>query len=1002
MKTYTLRSLPALAGAAALLGGSTRAQTTTLESRTIVAANASTTESCISADGRFVAFMSSASDIVAGDTNGVPDIFVYDATTGTRERVSVATSGVQADSTCEFPSISSDGRFVAFDSASMSLVVGDANGTTDVFLRDRLGGTTELVSVATGGAQGNDVSYGPSVSADGRYVAFWSAASNLVPGDTNANYDIFVRDRQSGTTERVSVATGGGEANGGSFGPAISADGRYVAFSSDATNLVAGDANGWRDVFVHDRQTGTTVRASVGFGGIDSNGGSYSPVGISSDGRYVCFQSDASNLVPTDGNGHSDVFVRDLLSGTTEIASLGAGGVQGNTNSFSCAMTPDGRFVVFLSTATNLVAGDTNGMPDIFVRDRQTGSTLRASVGEGGVQGDQGAENFPGISADGGRVAFLSDATNLVAGDGNASTDVFLRELSSATTVLVSGAPEAGNSFSDGPAISADGSLVAFWSNSSDLVAGDTNGFYDIFASSRGGAIERVSVASGGAGADSTSLDPTVSSDGRFVAFDSQATNLVAGDTNNSSDVFLRDRQLGTTERVSVGMGGVQPNNGSTNPSISGDGRYVAFQSLATNLVAGDVNGQMDVYVRDRVTATTELVSQSTAGVLGNGFSGAPSITPDGRYVAFVSNATNLVVGDTNGVLDIFVRDRQLGTTERVSVATGGAEGNSSCYLPCAISADGRCVAFWSDATNLVAGDTNAAPDVFLRDRQTGTTERVSVSSVGGQANAMSRLPSISSDGRFVAFVSDASNLVSGDSGGYTDLFVRDRLLGRTERAGVAADGSQANGSAGSTYASSISADGRYVAFASDASNLVGGDANAATDVFLRDRGGSSFTPFCFGDGTGAACPCANSGAPGHGCENSATTGGAVLSGSGVASAVADSVHLTATGEKPTATSVLVQGNLSVNSLHYGDGLRCVAGTLKRLYTHPAVAGVVTMPQGADLSITMRSAAVGAAISPGMTRIYQIYYRDPSTTFCPSPNGSTFNITNAIAIAWGH
>jgi hypothetical protein len=221
-------------------------------------------------------------------------------------------------------------------------------------------------------------------------------------------------------------------------------------------------------------------------------------------------------------------------------------------------------------------------------------------------------------------------------------------------------------------------------------------------------------------------------------------------------------------------------------------------------------------------------------------------------------------------------------------------------------------------------------------------------------------------------------------------------------RASVAADGTQGNFNSGDSSPCSISADGRFVAFDSEAWNLVGDDTNGWRDIFVRDRGAaSSFTSFCFGDGSGASCPCSNSGAAGHGCENSSSTGGAILTASGVASLSADSVHLTSSGEKPTATSVLLSGSVSVNSLHYGDGLRCVGGTLKRLYTYNAVGGVVTMPQGSDPSISARSAANGDVISLGSTRVYQIYYRDPSTTFCPTPNGGAFNISSAILVAWG-
>jgi Tol biopolymer transport system component len=354
---------------------------------------------------------------------------------------------------------------------------------------------------------------------------------------------------------------------------------------------------------------------------------------------------------------------------------------------------------------------------------------------------------------------------------------------------------------------------------------------------------ELVSVSSAGVQGNSSSYGtPSISADGRYVAFYSPASNLVSGDTNGSVDIFVRDRQTGTTELVSVSSSGVQGNGSSYSPSISADGRYVAFYSLASNLVTADTNLYEDVFVRDRQAGTTERVSVSSAGAQGNSSSYTPSISADGRYVAFRSYATNLVSGNVNGYSDIFVRDRQTGTTTRVSVANAGYEGNNDSSSP-SISADGRYVAFASLASNLVsgAGDTNGVEDIFVRDRQTGTTERVSVSSAGTQGNGASSSPSISADGRYVAFYSLASNLVSGDTNGTFDIFVRDRQTGTTELVSVSSSGVQGNSASSSP---SISADGRYVAFYSPASNLVSGDTNGSADIFVRAELGPTPDPW--------------------------------------------------------------------------------------------------------------------------------------------------------------
>jgi cold shock CspA family protein len=430
------------------------------------------------------------------------------AAAGDTTRVSVSSSGAQANNGSHWPSISSDGRFVAFESDATNLVPNDTNSVYDIFVYDRQMGTTERVSVNNSGTQQNaatldnpgakpdDLGWGPpSISADGRFVAFTSSATNLVPNDTNGYKDIFVHDRQTGTTERVSVTSSGAQASGGfpgsvepsgSFNPSVSADGRFVAFSSWATNLVPNDTNGGGDVFVHDRQTDTTERVSVDSSGVQSYGGSSMP-SISSDGRFVAFLSGASNLVPNDTNATTDVFVRDRQVGTTERVSVSNSGAQANGKSENLTISYDGRFVAFGSGASNLVAGDTNGQKDIFVRDRQRGTTELVSVNDSGAQGNSFSSDYgrpPSISSDGRYVAFNSWATNLVPNDTNGSEDVFVHDRQTGTTQRVSVADSSGaqgNWWSDSPSMSSDGRFVAFASGASNLVVGDTNGRNDVF-----------------------------------------------------------------------------------------------------------------------------------------------------------------------------------------------------------------------------------------------------------------------------------------------------------------------------------------------------------------------------------------------------------------------------------------------------------------------------------------------------------------------------------------
>ena len=560
-----------------------------------------------------------------------------------------------------------------------------------------------------------------------------------------------------------------------------------------------------------------------------------------------------------------------------------------------------------------------------------------------------------------------------------------------------------GNGVSGQSSTSADGRYVAFVSNATNLVAGDTNGKQDVFVRDRQlGATERVSVDSSGAQSNDFAANPALSADGRYVAFGSTATNLVAGDTNAKVDVFVRDRQLGTTERVSVDSSGAQGDGHSTVSSISADGRYVAFVSSAANLVSGDTNGAQDAFVRDRQLGVTERVSVDSAGSQANGATTRVSVSFDGRYVAFGSAATNLVGGDTNGSDDVFVRDRQLGVTERVSVDSSGAQGNGGFVNGIAISADGRYVAFQSQATNLVAGDTNGSLDVFVHDRQLDVTVRASVDSSGAQGNGNSfGNASISADGRCVVFDSGASNLVGSDTNGTTDVFVRDLQAGTTERVSVDSSGAQANGSC---HSPSVSADGRYVAFEGTATNLVGGDTNALGDVFVRDRNPSGFTSTCDPGVAGTmACPCSNppSGA-GRGCDNSAATGGASLAASGLAYLSADSLVFTTSGEKPTALSTVWQGPMAAPAgIVFGQGVRCVGGTLKRLYHKSAVGGSILAPNlgGGDPTVSARSAALGVPISAGQSRYYFVSYRDP-TILGGCPSVATINATHGGRVDW--
>ncbi|MFN0243348.1 MAG: MopE-related protein [Planctomycetota bacterium] len=378
------------------------------------------------------------------------------------------------------------------------------------------------------------------------------------------------------------------------------------------------------------------------------------------------------------------------------------------------------------------------------------------------------------------------------------------------------------------PSISSDGRVIAFASAADDLVDGDTNGASDVFVHDRStGRTTRVSVGIEGEEARGDSRAPSISTDGRYVAFESRAPNL---DGYGIGGIFVHDRTLGDTTLVSVDSSGRASPIACFRPSISGDGRFVAFECGWDALVPGDANGQIDVLVHDRVTCATTIVSRNRLGRAGNAPSTSPSISFDGRFVAFTSAATNLVFGDTNGERDVFVFDRRIDALQRVSVSSENRQADGASYAP-SISADGRFVAFTSDAVVLLPRPRGPR-QVFVRDRLIAHTRAVSVDSHGRLGNRPSNAPSISPDGRFVAFTSAATNLVDGDTNGFEDVFLHDVEEYTTLRVDVSERGEQAQAP---SYAASVSSGGECIAFVSRARNLTCGDTNNAWDVFVRE-----------------------------------------------------------------------------------------------------------------------------------------------------------------------
>ena len=459
----------------------------------------------------------------------------------------------------------------------------------------------------------------------------------------------------------------------GSFYPSISEDGMHIAFAcfSNPTGSPSNEGN-VIEIYVRDLATSTT-RLVSNLGPAGSSPDVLARTSVSADGRYVAFTTGLPDVVPNDTNNANDLFVKDMATGIITCVSTDSSGALGNHGSAYPMITPDGRYVSFASSASNLVPGDTNGAEDIFLKDTLTGTTRRVSTDSSGAQGNRNSALPAPVSSNGRYVTFTSYADNLVPEDEqDTRPDVFMKDTLTGTTSLVSTTQSgAGGTNSFYPAMSADGRYVAFNSYES-LLPGDNNVTPDDYIKDTLTGITTLASAdsSGVTGANYADPNPpAISGDGRYAVFTSNASSVIAGDTNGTTDLFMKDSVTGATTRISTDSGGAQANGPSlAGYAVSGDARYVAFTADATNLAPGDTHATSNVFVKDRATGETRLVSAVPLGSAGDLFrastdsSGAqsnlwscyPSISADARYVAFCSGATNLVPGDTNATADIF------------------------------------------------------------------------------------------------------------------------------------------------------------------------------------------------------------------------------------------------------------------------------------------------------------------------------------------------------------
>ena len=843
----------------------------------------------------------------------------------------------------------------------------------NVFLRDNLNHTTALVSVNQNGTGGNGNSFPTGISTNGQFALFESSASDLVANDTNNASDVFVRDLIAGTTTLVSVSADGGNAKGASRGSVLTPDGRYVAFVCTATNLVAGDTNNISDVFVRDLQAGTTALASVGAMSTNSTSGSESPE-ITPDGRYVVFYSTATNLV-SQVKTSGEIYVRDMVAGQTIWASTNARAifqsVAGRTNCTSfnysisddgqfvayeagtnsstsgainaivlryslltgltdiintnaiaplqpfeqvhdLALSPDGRyvayvagvpttnsiylwdaqiasnalvsvrpdnitpangvcespvissngqFVAFVSSATNLVTNTLTGDYHVYVRDLQAGVTQLLDADTNGIGVGVDATTVPAISADGSVVVF--DCSQLLPANRHMIRDVFLHTVATGANDLISTSDPArlaqspdGGSGMTAFCTSSNGLFVAFYSDADNLAPNDTNGYRDVFVRGLvGGTNILVSVNTNGNSGDNYSADPAISADGRYVAFTSRADDLVGGDTNRALDVFVRDLQAGTTALVSVSTDLVHPGNrDSFSPVISVDGRFVLFHSLAANLASGSFGSSVEnLFLRDLQTLTTYPLTSS-------GMTSA-SMTPDGQSVAFIGtppglSGTNLYVWNSTWAMRTYTNSGTFGTLlPAVAISPDGQELAYSPGLSAASLVAVNLVT--QNATTLVSGGkllsnaglrfsndgrllaygmaTNAASSqsIYLYDFQLGTNLLISQNyNFTGAANTNSDSTIISPDGRFIAYRSFATNLVPFDYNNFPKIFVFDTLNNATILVSVNTAG---NSAADRSLKPVFSGDSRSLFFQSWASDINNRDFNNSCDIFALD-----------------------------------------------------------------------------------------------------------------------------------------------------------------------
>jgi Tol biopolymer transport system component len=843
-----------------------------------VSANGSSLAGTFSPDGKFIVFTSTAGDLANLPENGRYQLFLLNTTNNAIQLVTVAQNGGFAHGNSVYGSVSADNRFIAFQSSANDFTTGDTNQTSDVYVRDLTTSVTTLVSHDPAGLAGNDHSEYPQISANGEVVVFQSNARGLTANDTNALADVFAWKRADNSLQLVSVSANEFSGNADASDFSMTPDGRYVLFVASGANLVVSGKTSGNEVYLRDLQSGTTRWVSsvvTNLAGLTT--ATSANAAMSVDGRFVFFVATPTNITAT-----STMVRVDLNDDSTVIVATNIPPPAAYSESFGPSVSDDGQFAAF-TYRTNVVCWSA-----------ATGEFERVDVNTTGAAGV--VSDTPIISHDGLKVAFMSASSNLVADVGNGETQIYVRDIAGGETRLISkslsGTPTSGNEFAVYQ-FSPDGSTLLFDSGSAELVSGDNNDESDVFSwNAANGAVSLLS-ASRASTPSLTAFGPSVagrdsvSADGRFIGFRSLA-KLHPNDTNDTYDVYVFDRVAKTNVVASAGPDGFSVGGGAAGlPMISADGTKVAFESSTKGLAGpNDNRAGTSVYVRDLQTGTLVNISGANTGSLT-----LRLLSANGRYVYFTSAATatsaqlhrydlvdNVDVleatatsfGDMStsadgsriayvaGTSPLYLHNYSTGDP-REAVAAGSTDALSRVML----SADGSILVYYQSGvfrqTNVITGATSQSGpvrptratmsadarivafesrpatgtwEIRVLDWATGETNLISrAAGLATNGNGNSEAPTVSADGRFIAFESWATDLVANDNNNIKDVFLYDRLADQLTLV------SHLNGTTSPGNSASLNpffGKGEpFLVFSSGAADLVAGDLNDSIDVFV-------------------------------------------------------------------------------------------------------------------------------------------------------------------------